>query len=270
MVTRKDYGADAVAAARSVLIELTHLLSEYHDNMVIVGGWVPELLLPNANERHVGSLDVDIAIDHNSIPEHVYRTIQQLLLSRGYEQGDQPFVFVRRVDNVLIEVDFLSGEYGGTGRNRRHQTIQEFKARKARGSDLAFELNTEVELTGTLPGGGRDTVKLRVASIVSFIVMKAAALAGRLKEKDAWDIVFCLRNYPGGVEAIVQEIAPHATHELVREAIDMLADKFATIDSIGPKFVADFEELDDAEARASAMRDAFERVQYVVTKLRSR
>lgn len=206
MVTRKDYGADAVAAARSVLIELTHLLSEYQDDLVIVGGWVPELLLPNANERHVGSLDVDIAIDHRSIPEHVYRTIQELLLSRGYEQGDQPFVFVRLVENILIEVDLLSGEYGGTGRNRRHQTIQEFKARKARGSDLAFELNTEIELTGTLPGGGLDTVKVRVASIVSFIVMKAAALAGRLKEKDAWDIVYCLRNYPGGVEAVVEEI----------------------------------------------------------------
>ena len=133
MVTRKDYAADAVAAARSVLIELTHLLGEYHDDMVVVGGWVPELLLPNANERHVGSLDVDIAIDHRSIPEHVYRTIQELLLSRGYEQGDQPFVFVRLVENILIEVDLLSGEYGGTGRNRRHQTIQEFKARKARG-----------------------------------------------------------------------------------------------------------------------------------------
>ena len=270
MVTRKDYGADAVAAARSVLIELTHLLSEYQDDLVIVGGWVPELLLPNADEHHIGSTDVDIAIDHGNIPETVYQTIQELLLSRGYEPGDKPFVFVRHVGNVSVEVDFLAGEYGGTGRNRRHQTVQEFKARKARGSDLAFELYREVEVTGTLPGGGRDTVKLRVASIVSFIVMKAAALAGRLKEKDAWDILFCLRNYPGGVEAIVEEIAPHVTHGLVQEAVDTLGDKFATVDSIGPKFVADFDGLEDAEARAFAMRDAFERVQYVVTKLRSR
>ena len=154
MVTRKDYGADAVAAARSVLIELTHLLSEYQDDLVIVGGWVPELLLPNADEHHIGSTDVDIAIDHGNIPETVYQTIQELLLSRGYEPGDKPFVFVRHVGNVSVEVDFLAGEYGGTGRNRRHQTVQEFKARKARGSDLAFELYREVEVTGTLPGVG--------------------------------------------------------------------------------------------------------------------
>jgi hypothetical protein len=69
-----------------------------------------------------------------------------------------------------------------------------------------------------------------------------------------WDIPFCLRNYPGGVEAIVEEIAPHVAHGLVQEAVDTLGDKFATFDRIGPKFVADFDGLEDAEARAVAMR----------------
>lgn len=40
MVTRRDYTADAVEAAKSVLIELTHLLGECRDNIVLVGGWV--------------------------------------------------------------------------------------------------------------------------------------------------------------------------------------------------------------------------------------
>ena len=42
---RTDYTADAVAAARSVLLELTHLLGEYRNDVVVIGGWVPELLL---------------------------------------------------------------------------------------------------------------------------------------------------------------------------------------------------------------------------------
>lgn len=33
MVTRRDYTAEAVEAAKSVLIELTHLLGEYRDNI---------------------------------------------------------------------------------------------------------------------------------------------------------------------------------------------------------------------------------------------
>jgi hypothetical protein len=46
-----------VEVARSVLIELMHLLGEYRDDIVIIGGWVPELLLPQEPHRHVGSMD---------------------------------------------------------------------------------------------------------------------------------------------------------------------------------------------------------------------
>lgn len=34
-----DYTADAVEAARSVMLELVRLLGEYRDDMVIIGGW---------------------------------------------------------------------------------------------------------------------------------------------------------------------------------------------------------------------------------------
>jgi len=43
-----------VEAAKSVLIELTHLLGEYRDSIVVVGGWVPELLMPQEPRPHVG------------------------------------------------------------------------------------------------------------------------------------------------------------------------------------------------------------------------
>jgi hypothetical protein len=36
---------------------------------------------------------------------------------------------------------------------------------------------------------------------------------------------------------------------------------------VGPKFVADFEEIRDPEAREIRMRDAFERVRYPLNKL---
>ena len=61
--SRADYPPDAVEAARSVLVELVHILGEYRDDMVIVGGWVPPLLLADST-GHVGSTDVDIALNH--------------------------------------------------------------------------------------------------------------------------------------------------------------------------------------------------------------
>ena len=207
---RTDYPALAVDAAKSVLIELIHLLGEYRDQIIVVGGWVPTLLLEDPSEKHVGTLDVDLALNHLTLAESGYETIAKALLSRGYEQDEQqPFTYRRRFrldeQEIVVKVDLLAGEYGGTGRSRRTQKVQDVRPRKARGCELAFKLNTEVTLKGQLPDGGEDAVQVRVASAVPFIVMKGMALHDRLKEKDAWDIYYMLKNYPGGPTSFALE-----------------------------------------------------------------
>ena len=90
MVTsRRDYSAEGIEAAKSVLIELMQLLGEFRDHMVVVGGWVPVLLLTDAREPHVGTLDIDLALDFRSISEASYRTLLEALTSRGYRQDPQ-------------------------------------------------------------------------------------------------------------------------------------------------------------------------------------
>ena len=137
MVTRRDYLDEAVEAARSVMIELVHLLGKYRESLVLIGGWVPELLLPNRERPHVGSIDVDLALDHRTIHAEGYKTIQELLLGRGYAQGKQPFIFLRKVRagdrEIGVQVDLMAGEYQGTGKSRRHQRIQDIQARKEEG-----------------------------------------------------------------------------------------------------------------------------------------
>jgi hypothetical protein len=268
---RSDYTRDAVEAARSVLLELTHLLGEYQEGLVIVGGWVPQLLLGQASRPHIGSLDIDVALDHRVLREVGYKTILQLLLARGNRQGEQPFIFYRLVQlgekSFEVEVDFLAGEYAGAARGHRTQKVQDMHPRKARGCDLAVSLATEVSLSGTLPGGGKDTATLRVASIVPFLVMKAMALSGRLMEKDAWDIYYCVRYYPGGIDKLVAEFRPHLENHLVQEALANIAEKFASPEHIGPKHVADFDDITDPEERLRVQRDAFERVNVLLSRL---
>ncbi len=53
-------------------------------------------------------------------------------------------------------------EYGGTGKSRRTQVVQDVRARKARGCDLAFESYVTVTIEGELPGGGVDRVSVKV------------------------------------------------------------------------------------------------------------
>ncbi len=78
---------------------------------------------------------------------------------------------------------------------------------------------------------------------------------------------YCVRHYPGGVDALAAEFAPHVGHGLVREGLENIAGKFASPDHIGPKSVADFEGLTDPEERAFLQRDAYERVNYLLEKL---
>jgi hypothetical protein len=272
MVTRRDYTAEAVQAAKSVLIELMHLLGEYRDDIVLIGGWVPELLLPREPFPHVGSMDIDLALNHMKIQDG-YKRIEELLISRGYYQDEskQPYIFFRDVPvggrTIKVQVDLLSGEYEGTGKSRRRQVVQGMKARKVRGCDLAFDMTKEVPIEGEIPGGGRDRVTIRVASIVPFFIMKGMALDERLKEKDAWDIYFCVRSYPGGIDTLVEEFRPHLSHGLVQEGLAKIGKHFASIVSIGPRFVADFEAAEDPEERERIIRDAFERVSALLEKL---
>jgi hypothetical protein len=274
MVTKRtDYTAEAVEAARSVMLELSRILGEYQEDMVIVGGWVPELLIEKAPRAHIGSLDVDIALNHRTLREIGYKTILQLLLSHGYRQSEQPFIFFRAVQigerQIDVEVDFLAGEYLGTTRSHRTQRVQDMRPRKARGCDLALSMATEIRVSGTLPGGAKDSATLRVASIVPFFVMKSMALVSRLMEKDAWDIYYCLCYYPGGIDNLVDEFKPHLSNKLVQEALVNLAEKFASPEHVGPVHVADFEDVASMEERAVLQRDAYERMQALFLRLKN-
>ncbi|TFH06539.1 MAG: hypothetical protein E4H08_10870 [Candidatus Atribacteria bacterium] len=269
MVTTRDYNTDQVAAAKSVLLELMLVLGEYRDELVLVGGWTPVFLIPQPSRAHVGSIDVDLAIDHTRVSDDVYATIVELLMQQGYEQLPQnPSSYRKKIGDIMVQVDLMSGEYEGTGKNRRHQQVQEeAKLRKARGCDIAFVDPELVLLEGELPDGSKDSVRIQVASIGAFLCMKGHALDGRLKEKDAWDIVYCIREYPGGMDVLVEKLRPMAQHGLMREALQKIARHFASPEHRGPHHVADFEMETDPETREAIQRDAYERVQYVLDQL---
>jgi len=271
VVTKKDYNQIAVKAAHSVLIEVVRVLGEYRDNIVLIGGWVPEFLFQNKSELHTGSIDVDLALDHKRISDEGYKCINDLLLDRGYQPGKQPFIFHRKVNiegtEVNVQLDLLSGEYEGTGKSHRHQRVQEIRARKVRGCDLAFNDPIELTIEGVLPGGAKNSAVIRVASIVPFLIMKAIVLDDRLKEKDAYDIYYCLKQYSDRLDELVAKFRPHLNSGLIREGLAKLARNFASEEHTGPKFVAAFEEITDEEDRIQMERDAFERVNYLLQEL---
>ena len=123
-------------------------------------------------------------------------------------------------------------------------------------------------MRGSLPEGGDDVVEIQVASIPSFLVMKGMALKYRLKEKDAWDIYYCVQYYRGGVDELIEEFRPMLEHGLVKEALGNIAEKFASPTAIGPTHIANFDEIEDAAEREIIQRDAYERTNYFFSGFR--
>ena len=79
----EHYDPTAIEAAHAVLMDALTVLGRYAEQLVIVGGWVPELTFPH--QGHLGSLDVDLAIDAERIGiDTAYTTIRHLLLAAGY------------------------------------------------------------------------------------------------------------------------------------------------------------------------------------------
>ena len=268
-VTKVDYPKLAVKAAESVLLELVHILGEYLDSIVVIGGMVPRYLTKETEEPYVGTTDVDLALDHRRFDEPGYQTLHQLLTNHRYQvDRDQPFIYRRPIvmdgQNVIVQVDLLSGEYGGTGRDHRTQTVQDVRPRKARGADMAFDAPVGVKITGELPDGKRDTVTIPVAGIVPFIVMKAMAMRDRLKRKDPYDVYYCLRYFPGGIEKIVGHVKLLKGNRLVQEALGILKEQFNSPEHVGPSHIAEFLELSDQDEVDRMKRDAYERVLYLV------
>lgn len=271
MAIKSDYGSREVEAAQRVLIELMQILGEYRDGMVLIGGWVPYY---HFGKGHTGSMDIDIALDKDKITTEVYATIRKLLEKRGYRQGDQPFMFLKDIkidegEPVTVQIDFLAGEYGGTDKKHRHQEIQpDLKARKARGSELALQYCTKMLVKGTMPNGSTNTVEFQVSNVLPFIVMKGMAMYDRDKEKDAWDIYFCIRRFKGGPKELSRQFQEIIAHGLVNEGLAKIKLKFQSIEDYGPSSVVAFEELQERSEQGRLRRDAFEQVNAVLDALR--
>ena len=215
-----------------------------------------------------------MALDHLALREEGYRSIGQLLTERGYtSSGTQPFIFYREVPvagrMISVEVDLLASEHGGTTEGHRTQTVQDVRARKALGCNLVFGHSEQVRVSASLPGGSEESVVAHVAGMVPFLTIKGLAVKERRRDKDPYDIYYCLRNLPGTVAELAEAFRPWLTIDLVQEALTNIEEHFATPDSPGPGRVADFEGLEDREDRELLQRDVSEQVMGFLSAVRA-
>ena len=258
-----DYSEGQKEAAHRILVELVNLFDAYKDDIRIVGGWVPDLMFPN--EGHIGSVDVDVLINHLMLKDSGYQSMAKILLKNGYvEHPEKYFSFVKDVivDDITyaVDVDILAGMYGGTQSKKRSQHVQGIKALKATGGDFAFNFKPqEILVEAKRPDGAIDVAHINVVAVVPYLVMKTAAM-GRGKAKDAYDIYFLLKHYAGGAKELSKEFDDSRDLPTIKEMKQKLSEKFASENHAGPVDVSDFMMIEDQEEIEMTRRDAYEQV----------
>lgn len=265
-----DYSEGQKDAAYMILGEIVNLLNEFADNIRIIGGWVPSLLYPDCD--HIGSIDVDVLLDQQQIKRtDSYKTIKRILTQNGYSRHpEQYFTFVKTVEiqgvSYTVDVDFLSGKYGGDG-GAVSKHVDGIKALPATGGNFAFEFPpTDVKIEYIRSDGALDSGHVNVISVVPYLVMKAMAL-GRGKPKDAYDIYCTIDNFQGGVKALVDEFIPYRNKKLVEEMREKLDEKFASPEHAGPSDIVAFLDINDEEEKARIKQDAYQKVHFLVDKI---
>lgn len=251
--TKTIFVSNIADVSLSHLLELMIALGSYREGLVLVGGWVPYLLLKEYQNKavkfqHVGSVDIDIAVNPKIVDEKKYTTMLELLQQRGYRAKEgTTFSFVKTVvtnkGEEQIQIDFLGPEYGGTKKGHRHQVVQDdFLLRKAHGADIVFNQTLDITLEGRLPSGGEGKTTIKVANIVGSLTMKGIVMGSRYKEKDAYDITSLILYYKKGPFSVADEVRPFIEHGLVKEALNAIRDKFRSQEAEGPTWFADFQE----------------------------
>lgn len=275
-----QYQQDQTEISLSMLLEVIDALKGYGSDVVVVGGWAPYFLLQKHGSdqaaHHVGSLDGDLALNFNSIPEDKYETILETLQRLGYAQRKNaqgkaiPASFEKTINvgetPFTMQVNFLAGEYGGTAKNHRHQKVQDILAHKGRGTDLVFDNYYKEEIQGRFPNGAEVRVTLFVANELAVFAMKGVAIGQRTKAKDYYDVYMIAKHLDGGPTALGKRLGAFKGNKVIVEAAENVRRYFDSPKGLGPTSVAEFEGEDDPETREILQRDVYEVVALVLAE----
>jgi len=263
-----DYGAVVTARCERVLLTLLGDLGPWRERIYLAGGLAPRYLvgrLPADVRPHVGTTDVDLIIGlslGDEAPE-TYRTLQNNLEKSGFNQRAPSYQWARSVDGVTVCVEFLCETdqvpAGDIFKPKGESAGSRLAAFNVRGAQLARSDFVECSIEGErLDGGGLSRVAVRVVNILPYLVLKIFAFQGRHENKDAYDLLFTLFNYPGGPRTAGTASAASAVakHRQVVEATTLLEERFRDVRQDGPSAYAAFlgeDEEDKARRRQEAV-----------------
>lgn len=280
---RSGYGQEEFEQVKAACLTVAVTLGAYLDDVCIVGGLVPALLIDSDRDtddddedpRHPGTNDLDIGLALALLDDERYTEISARLRAEGFapdiNDAGNPTVQRWRLGELKVTVDFLMPPAPEQAPTLRVHNLQpDFGALVTPGLELAFDERIDVELDGHTLKGERARRTIPVCGPAAFVALKSLAFGDRGEPKDAYDLVYVIRHTPGRGRTIAERLATHAEGHpsIVQRALHLLARDFDGPDGLGPTRAAGFaiaepaapRELDDAAADAQGYVDDLLRV----------
>lgn len=265
------YESDQVELVLMTCRYVSTILGDFMDEIVIVGGLVPSLIIDQSNlpegvEPHAGTMDLDIGLSLAVYDNQLYQNITERLRGAGFspdtnEKGNptnQRWQIKNQTGKVTI--DFLiPATEEDVGKIRRFKNLEkDFAALPADGLMLAFTDFVEVVLNGpTIKGEMVENRKIRVCGPGAFVVLKAIAFENRGENKDAYDLFYTIRNYgAAGPDEVAERFLSLGSNEYCDRAVAILKENFLKIGHVGASRAAEFllgEDADDEDLQTEVV-----------------
>jgi hypothetical protein len=249
--TAQGYHREHLALVRATCLFIATKLGDLMDDLVVVGGLVPSLLIDQeagvaALEPHAGTMDLDIGLTAALLDRGRYREISDRLRRSGFAQDEnetgnptrQRWKFEAQ---EKVTIDFLMPPISPDDRGGSLRDLEpDFAAVIAPGLHLAFRDRRRLSLSGQTIVGEDATREVWVCGPGAFVVLKALAFDLRGENKDAYDFFYVLRNYGASLEDVVESLRPLLDDEHTKKAIEILRRDFLNDNGVGPRRVAEF------------------------------
>lgn len=248
--SQAGYDSGTLARVHSTCLYIATILGNVLDDIVIVGGFAPNLLvnrehLPVGLDAHAGTMDLDLGLALDLLREERYRELSQSLREVGFEpdvnaSGNPTRQRWRSASDWSVTVDFLISpsekeEKGGT----LFDIEPDLAAVVTPGLHLAFQDRRQVRLSGQTILQENASRDIWVCGPGSLTVLKALAFGDRGTSKDAYDLAYVWRAL--GVDEIAEFLAPLLGDPVVARALSIIREDFTDHNGIGPRRAAAFQ-----------------------------
>jgi hypothetical protein len=243
----KGYSPEHLGKLRHILADIYAAFGGISENLYLVGGLVPDLLVKNKLpylKEYLGTLDIDLAIKFAVSQKGKYKDFYGILRSLGFEKQKTAdgldvmnHSFIRYESGYKpVVIDLITDDNFRPLADKLKEIAPDVDAVKFRGVYLVFN----DFIVKDIGHAQKKAIQVKVPNIIPFLALKAFAYSDEENRaaKDAYDIWYTIVNFKDGPISVREELSKYKSNKDVKDAFKAIYRHFDSETSAGTKDVA--------------------------------